>query len=77
MADYLTIKEAADRLRISERTMRKYLKRGDLAYYRPDPHGKILIRWGDVEAWLQSRRVEIEKDADAKEMLETLFGKTA
>jgi excisionase family DNA binding protein len=77
MTDYLTIREAADRLRISERSLRKYLKRGDLAYYRPDPRGKILIRWADVESWLESRRVEIDKDADAKEMLEALFGKTA
>jgi excisionase family DNA binding protein len=74
MTDYVTMREAAERLRISERTLRKYLKRGDLPHYRPDPKGKILIRWNDVEAWLDRHRARSRTDEDVKALLTTLFG---
>jgi len=37
----------------------------------------MLIRWSDFEVWIESRRVRIEADADAKEMLEILFSSAA
>ncbi len=77
MSEYVTIKELALRASLSERTVRKLIRRGEFPYYRPDPRGKMLVRWYDFEAWIESRRVRIEADADAKEMLETLFSSGA
>ncbi len=73
MNEYVTIKDIALRASLSEKTVRKFIRRGEIPYYRPDPRGKILIRWSDFETWIESRRVRIEADADAKEMLEILF----
>ena len=72
--DYCTIKEVAARASLSEKTLRKYLRSGDIPSFRPDPRGRILIRWFDFEAFMESRRVQIKQDADAKEMLESLLG---
>jgi excisionase family DNA binding protein len=77
MSDYVTVREAADRLRISERTLRKYLKGGEVPHYRPTgkPKGKILLRWTDVEAWLEHHRVRLQQDEDVKAVLVSLFGR--
>ena len=77
MSEYVTIKDIALRASLSEKTVRKFIKRGEIPYYRPDPRGKILIRWSDFEVWIESRRVRIEADADAKEMLDILFSSAA
>ncbi len=77
MSEYVTIKDIALRASLSEKTVRKFIKRSEIPCYRPDPRGKILIRWSDFEVWIESRRVRIEADADAKEMLEILFSSAA
>ena len=77
MSEYVTIKDLALRASMSEKTVRKFIKRGEIPHYRPDPKGKMLIRWSDFEVWIESRRVRIEADADAKEMLEILFSSEA
>lgn len=73
MNDYVTIKFLAQRSSLSDRTLRKFIRCGEFPHYRPDPKGKILIRLSDFDAWIESRRVQIEQDIDAKEMLELLF----
>jgi excisionase family DNA binding protein len=73
MSEYVTIKEIARRASISEKTARKFIRRGEIPHYRPHPKGKMLIRWSDFEAWIESRRVRIERDTDARELLEILF----
>jgi excisionase family DNA binding protein len=73
MSDYVTIKVLAQRSSLSERTLRRFIRCKELPHYRPDPNGKILVRFSDFNAWIESRRINVEKDADAKEMLELLF----
>jgi len=73
MTEFVTINQIAQRASMSEKTVRRFIRRGEIPSYRPNPRGKILIRWSDFEAWIESRRVRIESDADAKEMLEILF----
>lgn len=73
MSDYVTIKALAQRSSLSERTLRRYIRCRELPHYRPDPKGKILIRLSDFDVWIESRRIRIEQDIDAKEMLELLF----
>ena len=75
MSEYVTIKELAKRTSMSERTISKLIKHGEFPHYRPDPKGKILIRWSEFEAWMESRRIQMESDADAREILETLFAR--
>ena len=73
MNDYVTLKVLSQKSSLSERTLRKFIRCRELPHYRPDPKGKILIRLSDFYAWIESRRIQVEKDADAKEMLELLF----
>lgn len=75
MSEYVTIKELAKRSSMSEKTVSKLIKRGAFPHYRPDPRGKILIRWSEFEAWMESRRIQMGNDADAIEILETLFAR--
>ena len=73
MSDYVTIKVLAQRSSLSERTLRRFIRCREFPHYRPDPKGKILIRLADFDAWIESRRIQMEQDKDAKEMLELLF----
>jgi excisionase family DNA binding protein len=76
MTEYITIKELAQRLSLSEKTVRRVLRRGELPHYRLHPRGKMLVRWSECEAWIEARRVAIDQDADARELLELLFKRT-
>jgi len=73
MTDYLTLKDAGAQFSLSERTLRKYIRAGDLAAYRLVRNGRILLRRSEVERWLESRREVIERDGDARAMLEALL----
>jgi hypothetical protein len=73
MSDYVTLKVLARRSSLSEKTLRRFIRCKELPHYRADPKGKILIRLSDFNAWIESRRIQVEKDVDAKEMLELLF----
>ena len=46
MERYVTVKEAAECLRISSRTIRRYLAEGLIAYTKPA--GRILIKEADL-----------------------------
>lgn len=52
----LTIRETAAILRLSNSTIERMLRRGDLPYVKMNYATRILRR--DVEAYIESRRVE-------------------
>jgi len=52
--EYLTIKEVADRLRVSVSTVRKWIKQQGLPAVKPG--GDWRIRSRDLDHWLASRR---------------------
>ena len=73
MTDFITLHEAQESFGLCERTIRKYIRSGELAAYRLVRNGRILLRRSEVESWLESRRQVIEKDGDARAMLEALL----
>ena len=73
MTDILTLREAADGYHLSERTLRKFLRSGELARYQLAPKGRILLRRSELERWLESKRRVVEKDIDAVKALEALL----
>ena len=54
--DCMSIATAASRKDVHPRTVRRWFAHG-LPFVQPIPHGKILIRLADLDAWLESRRV--------------------
>lgn len=56
--DYLSLKELAARLSLSERTLRNYIRDcvNPLPCYRIG--GKLIFSWKEAEAWVQSHRIE-------------------
>ena len=52
---FFTVEEVAGSLQVSDQTVRRWVKSGKLAAFKP---GKELrIRAGDLEAFLEARRV--------------------
>lgn len=60
MSGYLTLQEAADRLRCSERTVRRYIKDGDLPAALIG--GKYLISPDDLAALVKNPPLPKEAD---------------
>ena len=54
---YLSINEAARRLRCAPRTLSRAVRTGALPGFQPGAK-KILLLWEDVERWIQSHRVQ-------------------
>ncbi len=52
----LNLKEAAMIIGVSEPTMRRIIRRGEITYYRPSPR-KIRFDVGDVLDYLNRRKV--------------------
>jgi excisionase family DNA binding protein len=60
VTDLMAIDEAATIAKCSPRTMRAWIERGLLPYYRLGPR-LIRISGGDLQAWLASGRVSAPK----------------
>lgn len=54
-ANALTKQELAGRLRVSPRTIERYMKMG-LPYDKPFDHGAVRFRLAEVDAWMSSLR---------------------
>ena len=52
----LTLKEAADYLRMGKSTLYECVEDGSIRYYRP-PRGKILFNIDDLDKWLDMAEV--------------------
>jgi len=63
--EYLDLKNLANRVSLSVRTLRDYLKDS----YHPLPHyklaGKILVFWPDFKNWIVMYRTEGQVDIDS------------
>jgi len=53
---YTTLAEEANRLKVSERTLRTYLHKQNLPFHRL-PGGDVRLVSTDVDQWMQGRRV--------------------
>ncbi len=55
----LTVQEAADSVRLTQWAIYRAIQRGDLAAYKPG--GRLRIREDDLDAWLESTRVQAKR----------------
>lgn len=57
---YGDVESVAAHLGVSPRTVRRYMASGGLKHYKPDSaqQGRVLIKWADLDAWLERHAVE-------------------
>lgn len=56
----LTLREVADALQVSERTIRRLVSRGDLTGFKVGDRGQVRVRNEDLEAYLERQRVQAD-----------------
>ena len=63
-----TVRQIADSLGISEKTVRKWCASGDLSSIQVSPRSKILVLKGDLVEFLNKKRMkrEIQKIQEGK-----------
>ncbi|MCK0508572.1 helix-turn-helix domain-containing protein [Aromatoleum anaerobium] len=61
----LTLREVADALQVSERTIRRLVNRGDLAGFRVGDRGQVRVKCEDLEAYLERQRVHADGQTGA------------
>lgn len=57
----LSVQEIAETMKVSEKTVRRLIKRGSIAAYRVGERGQLRVKEGEIERYLEAQRVEIEK----------------
>ena len=60
--DHVSVREAAWRSSMSEKTIRNIIRNDALPHYRNGGSGKILLRWPDFVAWMERRRIQLMHD---------------
>jgi excisionase family DNA binding protein len=74
---YVTIQGAAEYASVSPRTVKRWIARG-LPVYQGSPRGKVLIRPGDVDVYLEKKAVpRLDLDAAASAVMRDLAAKQA
>jgi excisionase family DNA binding protein len=59
--ELLTVQEVADMMKVSEKTVRRLIKRGNLAAYKIGARGQLRVNERDLERYLDARRVKVEE----------------
>jgi excisionase family DNA binding protein len=65
MDELLTPREVADAMRVSEKTVRRLIKRGDLVAYRVGDRGQLRVSVSELERYLETTRVRGGGEAGA------------
>ena len=55
----LTIQEVADTMKVSEKTVRRLVKRGDIAAYKVGDRGQLRVKEQDLESYVESQRIRV------------------
>lgn len=55
---WLTVKEAAKRLKIKDGTLRNYMYRGLIPFYKQPNTGTVRLKIDEVDAWMAGRHVQ-------------------
>ena len=58
---FLTLREAAEILRLSESRVRQLVRAGELPSFQRKPHGKILFRPADLQSTLGTPQLDPSK----------------
>ena len=56
----LTVQEVADMMKVSQKTVRRLIKRGDLAAYKVGERGQLRVKDRDLEQYVEAKRVQVE-----------------
>jgi putative molybdopterin biosynthesis protein len=67
----LTVLEVAETMRVSDRTVRRLIKRGDLTAYKVGDRGQLRVEEREVERYIESQRVQVQV---TKELNDELTG---
>ena len=70
MDGYIDLKKCAEKASISVTTLRAHLH--EIKHTRLTPRGKILLKWADVDQWLESRARAVKNDEDVMLFLKEL-----
>ncbi len=70
MDGYIDLKKCAEKTSISVTTLRAHLN--EIKHTRLSPRGKILVKWSDVDHWLESRANAVKGDEDVMMLLKEL-----
>ena len=70
MDGYIDLKKCAEKASISVTTLRAHLN--EIKHTRLSPRGKILVKWSDVDQWLESRAKVVKQDDDVMLFLKEL-----
>lgn len=60
----LTLQDVAETMKVSEKTIRRLIKRGDLAAYKVGERGQLRVKEYDLERYVEAQRVEIGATAE-------------
>lgn len=63
----LTVQEVADTMKVSGKTVRRLIKRGDLVAYKVGDRGQLRIKQRDLEQYVEAQRVEVEETTETSE----------
>lgn len=56
----LTVPEVAEAMKVSEKTVRRLIKRGDLPAYRLGERGQLRVEERELERYVESQRVRAD-----------------
>ena len=62
----LTVQEVADTMKVSEKTVRRMIKRGDIAAYSLGDRGQLRVKETDLEQYVDAQRVRINSEPNAE-----------
>ena len=62
----LTVQEVADTMKVSEKTVRRLIKRGDLTAYKVGERGQLRVKESDLNQYVEAQRVDVEAGAETK-----------
>lgn len=60
-----TLREIAEALQVSERTIRRLVSRGDLTGFKVGDRGQLRVKSEDLDAYLERQRVRADGQTDA------------
>jgi excisionase family DNA binding protein len=60
----LTVQEVAELVKVSDSTVRRWIRDGSLVAYKVGKRGQLRIREKDVEAFLERQRVGVHNTND-------------
>lgn len=72
MMQYVPIKTLCEKTGLCEKTIRQLIRKHGLPHHRPSPRGKILVDVAAFSRYMESTKVEVQRDPMLMEILREL-----